>query len=139
MPSFFKDLRRRSRASFKPERNADSASSNGSNDGNHEASSQSAESGQSTQSTPHLSHERTPSSGGMSSFFGRSGDPQALQNSRSQSSTNLNQTPYGSKTPPMSSTPPLNGSNSPHGRPGMPSNPSNRYSIVVNIPGKSLL
>ncbi|PNS21332.1 hypothetical protein CAC42_1111 [Sphaceloma murrayae] len=37
MPSFFSDLRRRSRASFKGESNADSASSGGSNDGHHDA------------------------------------------------------------------------------------------------------
>jgi len=141
MPSFFKDLRRRSRASLNLEQQqqqqqqrqqpGDSASSNESNDSHHEGSSQSA---QSVQSTPHPSHEQSPSAGGMSSFFGRpAADQQPLRNTRSQSSTNLNLSPYGTRTPPISGTPPMNGSTPPWGnerRPGMPGS-SNRYSIAV--------
>lgn len=111
MPSFLKDLslRRRSKASIKTPEADFSSENSSSNDGSHDKPLQ-----------------PNKSSSTLSSMFDRASPPTTIFSHRSRSSTHLpgsngDSTVNGSKTPP-----PI-----PSNRPRMPSNQSNRYSLVV--------
>ncbi|PSK53992.1 hypothetical protein B9Z65_7798 [Elsinoe australis] len=114
MPSFFSDLRRRSRASFKNEPNADSASSGGSNDGQPEGP------------------RKKTSISNLSNPF-RANSEQNTPRNRSSGHLSGQYPQNGSKTPPPSKTPPLG--NGVERRPTMQSSQgSNRYSIAGSPP-----
>ncbi|KAG8630138.1 hypothetical protein KVT40_001757 [Elsinoe batatas] len=111
MPSFFSDLRRRSRASFKGDSNADSASSGGSNDGHPDAP------------------RRKMSISNLSNPFKLSPGQNIPRN---RSSGNLSGSQNGNRTPPSSKTPPLG--NGLERRTTMTSSQGSRYSIVGSPP-----
>ncbi|KAF4556253.1 Zinc metalloproteinase-like protein [Elsinoe fawcettii] len=111
MPSFFSDLRRRSKASFKNDNsNADSASSGGSNDGH-----------------PEGPRKKTSISNLSSPFK----FPSEQNIPRNRSSGNLS-SQNGNRTPPSSKTPPLG--NGVERRPTMHSSQGSRYSIAGSPP-----
>jgi len=134
MPSFFSDLRRRSRASFKPEKHDTAATPTDS--GSSHDSQQDVRQEEHSHNLNDIAREKSSSTlnSAMTSPFGRPTDQTVLRNSRSQSSSNL--TANGTQTPPFVNTPPLEKSPQwgSERRPGPPSQ-GNRYSIASSMNG----